>query len=308
MRLDRFLTIAFFHPLIRIGLGSRGLRLPVLMYHSISIDAETGVSPYYRTTTGPERFAEHMAFLHAKGYQGVSLSTGLEALAAASSPASPPRRRSSPVSMPESEFRYVALTFDDGFQDFHHTAFPILQRYGFVATVCLPTGYISDPRKQFKQKNCLTWTEVQELHHLGIEFGSHTVNHPQLEELSWPEIKRELSNSKAAIEQHLGTVVRTFAYPYAFPQANRPFVRQMRDCLQEAGYQLCVTTELGCVNENSDWLRLKRLPVNACDDAAFLWAKVNGGYDWLAPLQKIAKRCKARRYDHAPGFHRATNL
>ncbi|HDZ00151.1 MAG TPA: polysaccharide deacetylase family protein [Nitrospirae bacterium] len=35
---------------------------------------------------------------------------------------------------------YAVLTFDDGFRNFYTQAFPILQKYGFGATVFLPTG------------------------------------------------------------------------------------------------------------------------------------------------------------------------
>jgi len=47
------------------------------MYHSISDDPETGVSPYYRVCTFPRRFAEQMKWLADWGYRGVTLSEGL---------------------------------------------------------------------------------------------------------------------------------------------------------------------------------------------------------------------------------------
>ena len=38
----------------------------------------------------------------------------------------------------------MALTFDDGFFDFYTSAFPLLQEFGFRATMYLPTAFISN--------------------------------------------------------------------------------------------------------------------------------------------------------------------
>jgi hypothetical protein len=71
MRLDRWLTLLLF----RMGLGGLERRLPVLMYHSVSDDPETGI-PYYRVSISPSRFAQHMEWLSDSGYSGVSLQEG----------------------------------------------------------------------------------------------------------------------------------------------------------------------------------------------------------------------------------------
>jgi len=60
---------------------SQSLRIPILMYHSISDDPEPNFSPYYKVCTSPRRFAEHMQWLADSGYRGVTLSEGLAALA-----------------------------------------------------------------------------------------------------------------------------------------------------------------------------------------------------------------------------------
>jgi peptidoglycan/xylan/chitin deacetylase (PgdA/CDA1 family) len=40
----------------------------------------------------------------------------------------------------------VAITFDDGYQSFYHLAFPLLRKYGFSATVFLPTDFVNSSR------------------------------------------------------------------------------------------------------------------------------------------------------------------
>jgi len=196
----------------------------------------------------------------------------------------------------------VAITFDDGFRDFHTAAVPAMQRHGFTATMYLPTAFIGDERRSFKGRECLTWSEVRELHSAGMEFGSHTVNHPMLVELDWPEIERELRESKAMIEQQLGRPSNAFAYPFAFPQANVSFRTRFLAALRTAGYKSCVTTEVGTIKPQDEPLQLKRLPANSCDDAALFVAKLAGAYDWVGRPQKAMKHFKSmrlRRQEHS---------
>ena len=127
------------------------------------------------------------------------------------------------------------------------------------------------------------------MHTAGIEFGSHTVSHPKLVDLPWAEIESELSNSKLEIERQLGCPVSSFAYPYAFPEANNGFVTRFLEVLRETGYESCVTTRIGCARPEDNPLTLRRLPANGADDEALFGAKLDGGYDWLATGQTVFK-------------------
>lgn len=281
MRLDRLITLGFVQPIRRAVLGSRRIQLPILMYHSISEGADEPVSPYYRTATRPAVFAQHMALLHAEGYRVVSLQVGLQHFYSVGGDAG----------------KTVVLTFDDGLRDFYKNAFPILRKHGQTASVFLPTAFIGDQPGHFKGQECMTWGEARELHVAGFEIGSHTVNHPRLYELGFDEIRAELANSKAVIEDRLGSAVVSFAYPYAFPVADRSFVRAFSDVVAQTGYRYCVTTALGCVKPGDSTYCLKRLPANSSDDAALFRAKLEGCYDWLEVPQRAFKSWKLRFLD-----------
>ena len=286
-RPDRFLTLYFFGPISHLS-KPKGGRIPILMYHSISDDPEAGY-PYYWINTSPRRFAEHMRFLSDNQYKIISFSDAAGMIG--SSGAAQESITSS--FHPAVEARYVVLTFDDGYQDFYTEAFPILKRYGFTATVFLPTGFIAEETLLFKGKKCLRWGEVCELASSGVQFGSHTVNHSELRNLTWDKVEYEVRKSKEVLEDRVGLAMDSFSYPYAFPEEDRRFTTRFRNLLMESGYANGATTIIGTARKGNDRLFLKRIPTNSNDDLVLLQAKLDGGYDWVKEIQygfKLIKR------------------
>lgn len=271
MRADAFITLNVVQPVRRM-FPPKGRRVPILMYHSVS-DREEGGHPYFRTVTSPAAFERQMEYLHGHGYAPVRIGEAVEYLNG---------RREIPG-------QPVVITFDDGYADFMSAAYPVLARYGFTAIVYLPTAFIGETARRFKECGCLTWNQVRELHGLGIEFGSHTVNHPKLVDLPAKVVEEEVRRSKEAIEQEIGAAVTSFAYPYAFPETKRSFATMLRGMLKGAGYENGTSTVIGVAGERDDRLFLKRLPMNGLDDGRMMGAKLAGGYDWLGGLQYAKK-------------------
>lgn len=86
----------------------------------------------------------------------------------------------------------------------------------------------------------------------GIEFGAHSITHPQLDRLTPDELEHEILFSKANIEEQVGHATELFAYPYGrYNEAIKAIVR-----LAYAG--VC-TTQLGMVGIGSDPLALERI-------------------------------------------------
>jgi peptidoglycan/xylan/chitin deacetylase (PgdA/CDA1 family) len=307
VRVDRLITLGVVGPIRRTlnhlpGIGDRhrgfARTLPILMYHSISDDPETGVHPYYKVCTSPRRFSEQMGWLAATGFRCVTLTEGLAALyRLAAGQQQELREACNSRQVPHESAllgaKLVIITFDDGFRDFLTAALPVLQQHGFSATVYLPTLFIGADRRSFKSRECLTWDEVAELSRAGIEFGSHTQSHPVLESLTWSAIDAELRNSKSAIEDRLGSRCDNFSYPYAYPQGNRLFCDRFSGALAAAGYCSCSTTAIGRATLRTDQLRLPRLPLNDCDDRGFFLAKLAGAYDWIAMPQRAVRWTKS---------------
>ena len=305
VRVDRLLTLHLFRTLMKLRRVDGGLRIPILMYHSISDDPEPGVHPYYKICTSPSRFREHMQFLKDNRYQVIPLSAALDLMSRARKPATrnlelatcnlePVTCNLQPATrnLQIASNRYTVITFDDGYHDFYTNAWPVLSEFEYPATVFLTTAFIDDIGRSFKGRPCLTWNQIRELHERGVSFGSHTVNHLQLHDLKWSKIGLEIEDSKKAIEDKIGEPVKEFSYPYAYPEADRAFCKKLSHILKEKGYDFCVTTRIGRVLPGDDPLSLKRLPVNSSDDLGLLSAKLAGAYDWLAHVQRISKSIK----------------
>lgn len=308
MRLDRFLTLYLFGLLTRRR-PARGLRIPILMYHSISDAPESG-HPYYWINTSPALFAQHMQFLHDHDYHVISLSAAVALINQLTDQpisrigqSTNQRAVSQPDNVstnpPPSSSRYAVLTFDDGYRDFLTNAFPVLQGHGFSATVFLPTAFIDNATPGLKGKRHLSWDEVRDLLSEGIAFGSHTANHPQLHDLKVQDVESEVRKSKQIIEQKTGCTVECLCYPYKFPEQDKRFVRMLVDILRQACYRSAVTTRVGSVHGPADTFRLKRLPVNSGDDLLFFRVKLQGGYDWIHQFQNLTKTFRRKKRELA---------
>ncbi len=272
--MDRWITLNVFWPLLRHR-AERNRRVVILMYHSVSHAADPKRPGYYRLNTPPALFRQHLQLLKDEAFTVIDLGD-LATL-----------RTRSPGG------RFAVITFDDGFRDFDTHAWPALTEYQYPATMFLPTGYISDRgRGTFAGRECLTWAEVRKLRGEGVRFGSHTVSHPRLVELDDEALNRELRDSKAAIEEKLGESIDSFSHPYAFPSADKLYVKRFRCLLDKVGYHIGLTTTLGRVRPGDDLLMLKRLPANGADDPRLFLAKLAGAYDWLAIPQSLHKRVR----------------
>jgi len=98
-------------------------------------------------------------------------------------------------------------------------------------------GPLSEDRPSLESRP-LNWDQVREMAQAGIEFGSHTVTHPILANLTDDELEFELAESRRAIEMQTGKPVTTISYPVGGRNAFNDRVRQE---VQRAGYRLGVS-------------------------------------------------------------------
>jgi peptidoglycan/xylan/chitin deacetylase (PgdA/CDA1 family) len=100
----------------------------------------------------------------------------------------------------------VLLTFDDGYSDQYRYAFPLLRRYGDVATFFVNVGTIGTARH-------LSWQEVERMARAGMSIGCHGVNHADLSTLGASEQSYQIDRCVAMLSAHLHASVLAYAYP-----------------------------------------------------------------------------------------------
>ena len=147
--------------------------------------------------------------------------------------------------------RHVALTFDDGYEDFYTNAFPLLEKYKAKATLFIINDLIGKP-------DYLTWPQVQEILQSGlVEIGAHTLDPPDLTKLSLDQARSQIQGSKSGLELNLGVDIETFAYPYG------KYSRQVEMLVQQAGFSAAVTTDRGFRQSSRDYFTFERIPAGA---------------------------------------------
>ena len=98
----------------------------------------------------------------------------------------------------------------------------------------------------------LSWAEIREMQRWGIEFGAHTLTHPDLTRLPPERAEREVRQSQEILEDALGVAVPCFAYP--FGRANQESHRVV-----QRHFTLACTDRLGLLSARSDPYLLARL-------------------------------------------------
>ncbi|MDA8236016.1 MAG: polysaccharide deacetylase family protein [Clostridia bacterium] len=226
--------------LIRTSLPKNN-KIIILMYHKVNPFPTSGG---LGLRVNPSDFAEQMSILKEFGYTVISMDKMVEFLETGKP-------------LPE---RSIVITFDDGYEDNYLYAYPILMKYGYPATIFLVYNHIDetnswDEKLGFPSNHLLNWDEIREMAENGITFGSHTLNHPHLDEIPLAEAAKEITISKILLEKTLKKPVNYFCYPYG------DYNLKVAHIVKLAGYKAAVTTRLG-VNENkANPYTLKRVRV-----------------------------------------------
>lgn len=213
--------------------------IPILLYHSIDSHRPKA---YSRWVVTPACFESHLALIRDEGYQPITVET--LAAAKASGRTVPPK--------------CVIITFDDGLADFLLNAMPILSRFGFPASLYVTSGYVGGMARWLAHlgqgdRPMLSWPQISTLADAGIEIGAHSVSHPQLDLVERHKARREIVESREAIEDAIGRPVRSFAYPHGYS------TRATRQMVSEAGFLAACGVRNALSSSREDPFQLSRV-------------------------------------------------
>jgi peptidoglycan/xylan/chitin deacetylase (PgdA/CDA1 family) len=248
-----------------------GMRLPVLAYHHVG-PPKPGTYP--DLSVAADRFERHIHWLYRRGYRSISpidwLSWCREGTGLPQKP--------------------VLVTFDDAFADIAKYALPVLQRYGFGATVFVVTGHIGgtnawDEARGSAIHPLMTAEQLCYWAAQGFEFEAHTRTHPDLATVPAAAAAEELLRSRDELAALLGHSVTIFAYPYG--RYNKAVCDSAR-----AIYEMAFTTLEGLNNLQTDPILLKRSCVGLRDSVIDLECLLRWG---LRPLPHLRAKVRLRQ-------------
>lgn len=223
------------------------MRVPILMYHYLSVPPAGADVIRRDLSVTPDQFEAQLAYLRQEGYETISLEQLAYALTEKAD--LPPKP--------------IIITFDDGYRDHYENAFPLLRKYGDTATFFIFTQPVDENNVDY-----LSWDMVKEMHQAGMEFGSHSYRHSDLRGRDVDFLVYEILASKEAIEERIGEPVRFFCYPSGRYDALTIKV------LASANFWGAVTTQWGIEQSFGNRFELKRIRMRGNDTAANLAAKL----------------------------------
>ena len=216
-----------------LGIYSRTVQVPILMYHYISIPPYGADEIRTDLSVTPDTFREQMAYLVSNGFTTIDLYH--LSLAIANERELPPRP--------------VIITIDDGYRDAYENAFPILQEYGLKATFFVATEFVDQEHQAY-----LTWPMVEEMAAAGMRVESITKTHADLHGHDRDYLIWQILGSQETIAAHIGYTPRYFAYPFGH------YDDQTIQILQELGFWGALTIANGTqhgFDDRYEWTRLR---------------------------------------------------
>ncbi len=196
----------------------------------------------------------------------------------------------------------VCVTFDDGFANLLDHALPVMRELRIPAMVfvvtenmgCLPQWDLAPDHPDAAEITMSKSQLRQAADKLLCRFASHSSTHPRLTDIPLGQARRELSGSRAVLEQMLGRPVEDFAYPYG--ACNPTLVREAFANGYRRVHTMGPITMPGEVS-GEVIVRMKMSPD--------VWTiefrlTVAGAYDGLASVRRVFHRLRQARGAAAP--------
>lgn len=206
----------------------------LLLYHALDLPSEPvrrGCAADRNIVVDGEQFRQQLACLGRLGLRVV------------------PLEHATIAGMPPPDGDHVVLTFDDGHRSNWWLALPVLVEANVTATFYVVAGFVD------KDSEYLTSAQLREMAAHKMLIGSHSMTHRWLPELDPRELRRELVDSRARLEDIVQRPVLDFALPGGH------FNRRVMEAARECGYRSVATCKVGVYRTGDDPFRLPRLEI-----------------------------------------------
>jgi glycosyltransferase involved in cell wall biosynthesis/peptidoglycan/xylan/chitin deacetylase (PgdA/CDA1 family) len=194
----------------------------------------------------------------------------------------------------------LALTFDDGYADWHEVAAPVLEDLSCPATFFVSSGFVGlgpDAARTFREQRLrrtrdlapLRLDQLRDLaNHELFDIGSHTVSHLDFSHHPPPDVlASEVDGDRHRLEEWTGQPVRWFAYPWGgLAQLVPAGVEQVR----RAGFDAAFTALPGTLDRADDPFLLPRQSIHVLDRPPLWNARLTGGYDLVFAAKRRVTR------------------
>jgi peptidoglycan/xylan/chitin deacetylase (PgdA/CDA1 family) len=188
----------------------------------------------------------------------------------------------------------VALTFDDGFESVVREAAPLLLERGLRATVFCVAGRLGGTnnwptaRPGAPNVKLARAADLSKLADAGFEIGAHGMDHAPLDTSDSDEIRREICDARAVLEEAVGGPVRSFAYPYGAPPTPEAQAAVRKT------YSTACMTRIGRVDNSSDPHVLPRVDAHYVRSPRLLRAALEGRASAYLALRRFAAGARRR--------------
>ena len=218
----------------------------------------------------PKKFKKQMAYLKRTGYQVVSLDELVNSIKNGG----------------QLNSKSVVITLDDGYMDNWENAFPILQEFGFTATIFVISQLIGRTNEWIQKggenrRKLLGWRELEIMATEGISIGAHTKTHPSLTEVGVEFATEEIQGVKKDLEDRLGMTINFFAYPYG------KMNETVKEIVRNTGYKAAFSTLSGFNGKNEDLYKLRRLDIYGTDSLLQFALKLKFGTNQMKMVDVV---------------------
>lgn len=173
----------------------------------------------------------------------------------------------------------LQITFDDGNASDFTIALPMLLEAGIAGSFFILAGRLDRP-------GSLTVSQLQEMARSGMTIGSHGYDHVNWTKADDRTMRRELYDSRARIEECLGSPVDSISIPFG------AFDRRVLELVADAGYQR-VHTSSETLARRSGWL----IPRHSITTRTRLDKDIAGWTSWRARVRSgLRNELRGYRY------------